>query len=567
MEWIGYLIVILVVVLVIFINGAVQERKAYQLFLVSLKENFGKKAVSNISQAELDRIAIYHAKQKELGRCGEFCLDDITWNDLSMDDIFLQVNVTQSSLGEEYLYHLLRCPRLSEEGREEWDSLVAFFKGHETERMEIQKLFHRLGKINKISLTEVLYFLMDLKRESNLLHYVIDAALLLSFCVIFITPGAGVLLFLTVLAVSIISYFKRKGEISSYFTTFFYILTMLRVSQQIKKLGYEQLAPYGKRIEMLIKCFGNLEKGTYVLSAGTHTTSNPLELLMDYVRMLFHVDIIKFNSMLKLVQERMAEIEQLREVLGRLDAAIAAASYECSLAYSCAPHFDRGAGAVLIVEEACHPLVEAPVANSIRAESGILITGSNASGKSTFLKTMAICAILAQTIGIVPAKFYSGPLFRIFSSMALRDSLMTKESYYIVEIKSLKRIVDAGETKTPMLCFVDEVLRGTNTVERIAASSQILKSLARPHILCFAATHDIELTEMLEGYYANYHFDEEVLQNDVVFSYHLQSGRAETRNAIKLLSIIGYDPSVIARAEETAADFIKTGSWRMEDGK
>lgn len=567
MEWIGYLIVIFVVVLIIFINGALQEKKAYERFCISLKENFGKKTAEKVSHAELDRIAIYHAKQKELGRCGEFCLDDITWNDLSMDEIFLQINATQSSVGEEYLYHLLRCPRLSEEGREDWDGLVAFFKEHETERMEIQKRLHRLGKINKISLTEVLYFLMDLKRESNALHYVIDAALLLSFCVIFITPGAGVLLFLTVLAVSVISYFKRRGDISVYFTTFFYILTMLRVSRQIKKLGYETLTPYVKRLEALIKRFGNLEKGICVLSAGVHTTSDPLALLMDYVRMLFHVDIIKFNSMLKLVQERMEEIEQLREILGRLDAAIAAASYECSLAYACAPELDKASGAVLAVEEAYHPLVEQPVANSIRARSGILITGSNASGKSTFLKTTAVCAVLAQTIGIVPAKSYRGPLFRIYSSMALRDSLLTKESYYIVEIKSLKRIVDAAETETPMLCFVDEVLRGTNTVERIAASSHILKSLARPHILCFAATHDIELTGMLEGCYTSYHFDEEILQNDVVFSYHLQAGRAETRNAIKLLSIIGYDPSVIAQAEETAARFLKTGSWRMEDRK
>ena len=565
MEWVGYLIVIFAVVLVIFINGALQERKAYRHFCVSLKENFGKKVTQSISKTELERIATYHAKQKELGRCGEFCLDDITWNDLSMDEIFMQINTTQSSVGEEYLYYLLRCPRLSEEGRGDWDGLVAFFKEHEAERMEIQKLLHRLGKLTKISLTEVLYFLIDLEKESNVFHYAMDAALLISFCVIFVTPGFGVLLFLSVLAVSIITYFKRKGEIASYFTTFFYIMTMLRVSHQIKKLGYEELAPYGERLEALNKRFGSLEKGTSILSAGVHTTSDPLELLKDYARMIFHIDIIKFNSMLKLVQERMEEIEQLRGILGRLDAAVAAASYVCSLAYSCKPQFDEKLGEGLTLEEAYHPLVESPVVNSIRAESGILITGSNASGKSTFLKTTAVCAVLAQTIGIVPAKSYRGPLFRIYSSMSLRDSLMTKESYYIVEIKSLKRILDAGKIETPMLCFVDEVLRGTNTVERIAASSQILKSLARPHILCFAATHDIELTGMLEGCYANYHFDEEVLQNDVVFSYHLQTGRAETRNAIKLLSIIGYDPSVITKAEEAAVHFVDTGSWMMED--
>lgn len=567
MEWIAYLIAISVIVLIIFINGALEEKKAYKRFCLSLNEDFGKKREIENNRTELDRIAIYHAKRKELGKCGEFSLDDITWNDLSMDEIFLQINATQSSVGEEYLYHLLRCPRLSEEGREDWDSLVNFFKDNETKRIEIQKRLHSLGKLSKISLTEVLYYLMDLKTESNLLHYVIDVALLLSFSVIFINPGIGALLFLTVLAVAIVSYFKRRGEISVYFTTFYYILMMLRVSGQIKKLGYETLTPYTKHLEELLKRFGSLKKGSGVLSVGFHTAGDPLSLLMDYIRMLFHVDIIKFNSMLKLVQERMPEIEELREILGRLDAAIATASYECSLAFSCAPNFHKTSVATLAIEGSYHPLVEEPVANSISAKNGILVTGSNASGKSTFLKTIAVCSVLAQTIGVVPAKSYRGSLFRIYSSMALRDNLITKESYYIVEIRSLKRIVDAAKTVTPIICFVDEVLRGTNTVERIAASAHILKSLAHSHILCFAATHDIELTQMLEGFYTNYHFDEEILQNDVVFSYHLKTGRAETRNAIKLLSLIGYDPVVIEQAEETAASFMNTGSWRLENKK
>ena len=110
--------------------------------------------------------------------------------------------------------------------------------------------------------------------------------------------------------------------------------------------------------------------------------------------------------------------------------------------------------------------------------------------------------------------------------MALRDNLAGGESYYIVEIKALKRILDMTEQRTkentpPVLCFVDEVLRGTNTVERIAASSQILRSLSERGVLCFAATHDIELTELLKDYYTNYHFAEEICDGDVVFNYQL----------------------------------------------
>ena len=79
--------------------------------------------------------------------------------------------------------------------------------------------------------------------------------------------------------------------------------------------------------------------------------------------------------------------------------------------------------------------------------------------------------------------------------------------------------------------------------------------------MCFAATHDIELTHLLESRYSNYHFQEEIRDNDVKFNYVLYSGRATTRNAIKLLGIMGYDEAVIRKAEDTANRFLETGKW------
>ena len=113
------------------------------------------------------------------------------------------------------------------------------------------------------------------------------------------------------------------------------------------------------------------------------------------------------------------------------------------------------------------------------------------------------------------------------------------------------------------MCFVDEVLRGRNTGERIAASSRILQTLAQKGAMSFAATHDIELTSMLTDYYSNYHFEEEISDNDVEFNYMLFKGKAKTRNAIKLLSIMGYEKSVIHEAEETARRFLDEGIWSL----
>ena len=208
------------------------------------------------------------------------------------------------------------------------------------------------------------------------------------------------------------------------------------------------------------------------------------------------------------------------------------------------------------------------MANSISVSGGVLITGSNASGKSTFLKNVAINAIFAQTIYTCTAQSYRANMMKVLTSMALRDNLQGGESYYIVEIKSLKRILEESRKKEPMLCIVDEVLRGTNTIERIAASSRILRFLDCPWVISFAATHDIELSYILEGIYENYHFEEKILENDVVFDYLLRGGRATSRNAIALLEMIGYDREIVEEARNAAAVFEKSGVWeRIRTGR
>ena len=78
-----------------------------------------------------------------------------------------------------------------------------------------------------------------------------------------------------------------------------------------------------------------------------------------------------------------------------------------------------------------------------------------------------------------------------------------------------------------------------------------------------AATHDIELTGILDRYYSNYHFTEEITDNDVVFSYKLMTGRATSRNAIKLLGLLGYEKSIISQATESAKHFEETGNWSL----
>jgi len=146
--------------------------------------------------------------------------------------------------------------------------------------------------------------------------------------------------------------------------------------------------------------------------------------------------------------------------------------------------------------------------------------------------------------------------------MAIADDLLAGESYFIAEIKSLKRILDADASMQPILCVIDEVLRGTNTVERIAASSEALKYLAAKKVICLAATHDIELCALLDGHYRLQHFEETVTgDGEIIFDYMIKDGPATTRNALKLLASMGFDSEMVDRAKEKANRYSVDGKW------
>ena len=295
-------------------------------------------------------------------------------------------------------------------------------------------------------------------------------------------------------------------------------------------------------------------------------SSNPIDVIFDYLRMLFHFDLMKFQQMLRIIREREEDIVSLTRKIGTLDAAASICYYRSSLQTYSEPMFLKYTDDVqtsAVLKEVYHPLLQDPVSNSLEMKKNILLTGSNASGKSTFLKTVALNAVFAQSILTCLAVEYSFPMVRVMTSMSLRDDITSGKSYYMQEIEAILRILKACEddVKTPVFCCVDEVLRGTNTVERIAASAQILKTLSEKGVMAFAATHDIELTSLLEEEYDNHHFEETYVDGNISFSYKLKSGRATSRNAIKLLGALGYDGKLIERAEEMSSNYMKTGKW------
>lgn len=538
------------------------EHKRKKAVMRKIRRIYGQVPEREYETGDIERISLYFRRKQSQG----FCIDDITWNDLDMDRIFMLVNQTVSSPGEDVLYDMMRRPLFSEEEVQEREKLISFFAEETEKREKLQYLLSSVGKTRLGSLSETVLAISKAPRVNTKIHIFMLILLLLAlFIAVPASPLYGFFLFLVLGVVNMMIYYASKDYklIEMYLDSFVSLLRMLSAADKMETVDWEQTRKQMDAIRDGKKAFAGLRKKAVFLTGKNDGTGDFLQAILDYVRMVFHVDILAYNSILREVGNKTDKIIEMIDNMGELDAAISIASFREILPLKCRPIFTSGQEVCLKTEDLYHPLISEPVANSITARGGVLVTGSNASGKSTFLKNIAINSILAQTICTCTAASYRAPFLKVMTSMALRDDLSGGESYFIVEIKSLKRILDESRKKEPLLCIIDEVLRGTNTIERIAASSRILKELGRPHVLSFAATHDIELSYILNGIYENYHFEEEVLEKEVVFNYLLKPGRATTRNAIRLLEMLGYDEALVEDAGRAAAEFEQTGVWKM----
>lgn len=538
----------------------ISAKQQKEMNRIRIKSSWGKIPEREYEYEEFECISHYFKHKLEADSQVPY-IDDITWNDMDMDSIFCMMNQTYSSAGQEYLYYMLRTPVVDQEVLDSREKLIRYYTEHGKERVEMQTIFHEIGRSRKISIIDYISRLDGVKQETNGRHYFLLAAYVASLLLMMFHTGIGVTALFVSIIFGISTYFNRKREIEPYIITFIYILKLLKAADVVSKVKIPEFDLYTDKIKKAKSVFLKFKTGAVFLTSNAAAGGDIMDALLDYIRILFHVDLIKFNMMSQELKKHQKEIEEILDNIGILEASAAVASFREYLPFYTVPVLKKQKKVHMNLKNVYHPMITEPVANSLEEKRGVLITGSNASGKSTFLKTTAINAILAQSVNTCPATEYEACFFQIYSSMALADNLQGKESYYIVEIKSLKRIINHRNDEIPVLCFVDEVLRGTNTIERIAASAQILKSLAKDQVLCFAATHDIELTYVLENMYSNYHFQEEIKENDILFNYQLQKGRATSRNAIRLLGIIGYDKEIIEEADQTAARFMKTGEW------
>lgn len=270
----------------------------------------------------------------------------------------------------------------------------------------------------------------------------------------------------------------------------------------------------------------------------------PMSWLMPWLNL---VCLLELNVHLWSVDRFFAQRERLRASfaeVARLDAAIALASALALYPRHCTPQL--ATTPTLSIDEGRHPFLPEGVANTIQLDGrGVLVTGSNMAGKTTFVKMLAINAILGRTAGFCLATRAVLPALPVRAVVHGEQGVASGRSRYFAEIDAIRGFLDT-DAQTGGLFVLDEPFSGTNTVERIAIATAVLRALGE-HSLVLVTTHDVELQALLGERYLLCHFQE---NPDVegFYDYRLHPGAATQRNAIRLLERVGFPPAIVGAA-------------------
>lgn len=514
-----------------------------------IKAEYGKKPEWKLDERDYASMKKYYQQKKT----DEPTIDDITFNDLNMDEIFKQVKNTQSSIGDEYSYDFFR--RQKNPDLTHFEAAVQCMSEQAEAREKLQFAFYRIGRKTNNQLVELLLepskfpkiamlpiILVTVVGIGSLIWLAVDIdygilAVCMSFCV-------GLILFSIVLR-KIYQAFEALGMFTR----------MVRAAKVMVKLELPAFKEETDQLRKNLKVFKNIT-GLADYSVQISGSSNSLMMIITSYFSLYGY---AYFIMVKLFQKYRSEALKLYETIGYIELCISIASYRESLPYYCLPNFNDNDKVTF--EEIVHPLLKEPIPNTRSMGNKVLITGSNASGKSTFARTLAINAIFGQLFNTCLAKSFSFKPCAVYSSMNLKDDIVTGDSFYMAEIKSLKRLLKIAESKEYAMIFMDEMFKGTNMIERISAASIILKKFADLDCFICLATHDVELSRILGERYENYHFREVVTEDDILFDYTLQEGVTTGSNAIKLLAYCHYDQEIVDQAEKYAENYRLSGEW------
>jgi DNA mismatch repair ATPase MutS len=536
-------VVILIFVVLLQLVFLVLGRQRKAATLQNLRATWGQPRTPAF-ETEFDRIRLYDRLKDRDGSIG---LDDKTWTDLDLDLVFQYVDRTSSRVGQQFLFHLLRKPHFKEEPLLSLERTIQrFYTVNLREKLQIE--LHRLNHKDALFLPYL--FLEELPQFSALQRFVflaLPVATLAAVVGAFFSPSFRVLLIMLAMSNMMTSlYYRRRLE------PFLQPLRLLNVLiNTARNLAYQldgnEISEHTEKLKEEVDNLSGLKRTTAVLSV-ERESDDAVTFIYDYLNKIFLIDLNCYGFAVDELRKKREHVTAIYERLGYLDAAISIASLRQGNPNVTTPAFTETTKRCRMMG-GYHPLLESPVANDLTVNGkGILLTGSNMSGKSTFIRTVGVNAVMAQTIHTCFAREYVAPFLEVKACMGAADSLLEGKSHYFSEVEGVLALIKAAQSGKQCLLLLDELFRGTNTLERVAAAKAILEYMNRGAHIVLIATHDIELVELLDLQYESHHFREIIRNEQMTFDYKLQKGTSSTRNAIAILDMFGYPKPIVNEA-------------------
>lgn len=470
--------------------------------------------------------------------------------DLYLNEVFKLVDRTVSRVGQQFLYARLRTLDKDPAELMIQDAFAELISGDEELRLDTQVTLQKLEKNDSYYFQDLVYAKKIDRPEFMPLVYLLTLLNVACLVAGFFYPTAF-LVFGGIFIINSGIHYWNKNNVSVHTSS---LGEFLKAFDTAKKLdANEKIRTHFPNTAELIRELTPLKRkmiGVKLDNLAEGDAAVVGFLVFELLKIAFNIEIISFYSIIDSLREKKEKMKDLFKFIGTVDTAISIAAFRSSLNQYCKPVFSATNG--LEVEGIKHPLIVNCVPNDLHLDQkNLLLTGSNMSGKTTFIRSVGINMILGQTLFTCLAIKFQMPYSKIFSSITIADSLLEEKSYYFEEMRIIKEFIEESGSTEPSFFILDEIFKGTNTIERVSAGKAILSYLAKNNNLVFVSTHDTELNELLKSEYDLYHFTEAVAEQELIFDHTIKKGPLKTRNAIKILEINDYPSSIIADANAT----------------
>lgn len=533
----------LLIAVLIVIAGIIKKRVTSKAKLAEIKASWGspkeeKRSFTLIARYLQDTGGDYSASA----------------GDLDLDDVFSYIDRTNSRPGQQFLYKKLHSPEISEPFFSKLEKRIALFSGDEQLREQTE------AKLSSVSDHEAYYLsgLFSHNQQSLFspltlfyIRFAAPAVILLIYGLFLYPNPVFAMLLLACIIANVIIHYSNKSKMVRYTHTLPQLHKLISTGEW---LFNNKLLDEDNGIQQDLEKLSKLKKSLGFVNVQNTIAADPTSLsylFSEWLKILLMLEPFNFVVSLNQVNKYPKEIRRIFESVGEVDMAISIQSVRMSLPHYCLPEFLQQSQKIVITD-LYHPLIENCVLNSIRLDSsqGALITGSNMSGKTTFIRAIAINALLSQTIHTSFAREYKAPLLRIFTSINMTDDLGADTSYYQAEALSIRNIIRNSAASKPInsLVIIDEIFRGTNTIERIAAAKAVLSYFIGNNNFAIVSTHDLELAQLLGNEYKVFSFEERAGGDQLLFDYKLKEGLLKNKNGIIVLKSLDYPQNIIDEA-------------------